>query len=146
MCILVCGGGGDSILLSRLSMLNNTQKSFRKSNCCFNPFSVFRGGSLLRCMMCASVYVSVFFVLLLFLFAQHADVAVNKILIGNKCDMDEDREVRKIAYVRTFLLRITLSFFVASLLTVFCCKCYGGYASQSWEGHLSNAAVAAAAI
>lgn len=25
---------------------------------------------------------------------QHADVAVNKILIGNKCDMDEDREVR----------------------------------------------------
>lgn len=24
---------------------------------------------------------------------QHADVAVNKILIGNKCDMDEDREV-----------------------------------------------------
>lgn len=27
-------------------------------------------------------------------FTQHADVAVNKILIGNKCDMDEDREVR----------------------------------------------------
>ncbi|CAM9135712.1 unnamed protein product [Ascophyllum nodosum] len=26
---------------------------------------------------------------------QHADVAVNKILIGNKCDMDEDREVSK---------------------------------------------------
>lgn len=27
--------------------------------------------------------------------SQHADVAVNKILIGNKCDMDEDREVRR---------------------------------------------------
>ncbi|CAM9786922.1 unnamed protein product [Pylaiella littoralis] len=26
---------------------------------------------------------------------QHADVAVNKILIGNKCDMDEDREVSR---------------------------------------------------
>eukprot|EP00752_Nemacystus_decipiens_P001864 g1796.t1 len=26
---------------------------------------------------------------------QHADVAVNKILIGNKCDMEEDREVSK---------------------------------------------------
>lgn len=29
----------------------------------------------------------------LIFFIQHADVAVNKILIGNKCDMDEDREV-----------------------------------------------------
>ena len=28
--------------------------------------------------------------------SQHADVAVNKILIGNKCDMDEDREVREV--------------------------------------------------
>ena len=30
-----------------------------------------------------------------FVCAQHADVAVNKILIGNKCDMDEDREVTR---------------------------------------------------